>query len=149
MNQANALIVDDEPSARQAFSAWLRKSNCRVFEAESGQQALDIIKKEDLDIVVCDVMMPGMNGIELLRKSKEVKTNLPFIMVSGYLSCANAMNLMKLGASDYLTKPFPPDLFAHRVHRIIETNALGKPPSTSFFFWLKRTFQKSRHQNTT
>jgi CheY-like chemotaxis protein len=65
MNQATALIVDDEPLARQTFSEWLRKNNCRVFEAESGQQALDIILMENLDIVVCDVVMPGMSGIEL------------------------------------------------------------------------------------
>ncbi len=140
MNQATALIVDDEPSARQVFSEWLRKSDCRVFEAESGQQALDVIRMEDLDIVVCDVMMPGMNGIELLKKSKEVKTDLPFIMISGYLSHTASLNMMKLGASDYLPKPFLPDVFTHRVRRIIEANALSKPSVTSFFSRLKKLF---------
>lgn len=127
MNQATALIVDDEPLARQTFSEWLRKSNCRVFEAESGPQALDIIRMEDLDIVVCDVIMPGMNGIELLRRSKVVKADLPFIMISGYLSRSTAMNVMKIGASDYLPKPFSAEVLTHRVRRIIETNALSKP----------------------
>ena len=131
MNQATALIVDDEPLARQTFSEWLRKSNCRVFEAESGQQALDIIRMEDLDIVVCDVIMPGMNGIELLRRSKALKANLPFIMISGYLSRSTAMNVLKLGASEYLPKPFLPDVFTHHVSRIIEMNALSKPLAPS------------------
>ncbi len=129
MYQATALIVDDEPLARQTFSEWLRQSNCRVFEAESGRQALDIIRMEDLDIVVCDVMMPGMNGIELLRKSKAVKADLPFIMISGHLPRATAMNVMKLGASDYLPKPFSPDVFTQRVRRIVETSAPAKPPA--------------------
>ncbi len=127
MYQATALIVDDEPLARQTFSEWLRQSNCRVFEAESGRQALDIIRVEDLDIVVCDVMMPEMNGIELLRRSKAVKADLPFIMISGHLPRSTAKNVMKLGASDYLPKPFSPDVFTQRVHRIVETNAPGKP----------------------
>jgi len=166
MNQATALIVDDEPSARHTFSEWLRRSNCRVFEAETGQQALDIIRTEDLDIVVCDIIMPGMNGADLLRKSKAVKADLPFIMISGCLSHSTAMNVLKLGASDYLPKPFPPDVLAHRVSRIIEMNALSKPlaPSKSimprvvistvmwmliawaaisFFFWVRHNIRGS------
>jgi DNA-binding NtrC family response regulator len=166
MNQATALIVDDEPVARQNCSEWLRQSNCRVFEAESGQQALDIIRREDLDIVVCDVIMPGMNGIELLKRSKAVKADLPFIMISGYVSRSTAMNVVKLGASDYLPKPFSHDVFTQRVHRIIKENALSKQlapakgiilgavfstvtwiliawVSISFFLWLKQTFLKS------
>ncbi len=126
MNQATALIVDDEPLARQTVSEWLRKSNCRVLEAENGEQALDIIQMEDLDIVVCDVIMGGMNGIELLRRSKAVKADLPFIMISGCLSHSTGMNVMKLGASDYLPKPFSPDVLADHVRHIIEMNALSK-----------------------
>ena len=166
MNQATALIVDDEPSARQAFSEWLRRSNYRVFEAETGQQALDIIRAEELDVVVCDIIMPGMNGADLLRKSKAVKADLPFVMISGCLSHSTAMNVLKLGASEYLPKPFSPDMLTHCVSRIIEQNAPSKPlaPSKgmmsrvvistimwmliawaaiSFFFWLKHNIQGS------
>jgi DNA-binding NtrC family response regulator len=131
MNQATALIVDDEPLTRITLSEWLRIGNCRVFEAENGHQALDIIRMEDLDIVVCDVIMPGMNGVELLRKSKAVKANLPFIMISGCLSLTTGMQVMQLGASDYLPKPILPDVFTHRVSRIIEMNALSKPLAPS------------------
>jgi len=66
MIQASVLIVDDEPSVRQTLSEWMRKKNFHVFEAEGGRQAMEMIQRDDPDIVISDVVMPGINGIQLL-----------------------------------------------------------------------------------
>jgi DNA-binding NtrC family response regulator len=127
MIQASVLIVDDEPSVRQTLSEWMRKNNFHVFEAEGGQQAMEMIQREDPDIVISDVVMPGMDGIQLLKEAKAVKADIPFLMISGYPSCSTAVDIMTYGASDYLPKPFTPDELVHRVSRTLRLKALSKP----------------------
>ena len=127
MMQASVLIVDDEPSVRQTLSEWMRKKNFHVFEAEGGRQAMEMIQRDDPDIVISDVVMPGMDGIQLLKEAKAVKADIPFLMISGYPSCATAVDIMKYGASDYLPKPFTPEELVHRVSRTLRLKALSKP----------------------
>jgi DNA-binding NtrC family response regulator len=127
MIQASVLIVDDEPSVRQTLSEWMRKKNFHVFEAEGGRQAMEMIQREDPDIVISDVVMPGMDGIQLLKEAMAVKADIPFLMISGYPSRSTAVDIMKYGASDYLPKPFTPEELAHRVSRTLRLKALSKP----------------------
>src|SRR5512137_1742909 len=119
MIQASVLIVDDEPSVRQTLSEWMRKKNFQVFEAEGGRQAMEMIQRDDPDIVISDVVMPGMDGIQLLKEAKAVKADTPFLMISGYPSHSIASSVMKNGASDYLPKPFTPEVLTRRVSRTI------------------------------
>ena len=116
MVQASVLIVDDEPSVRQTLSEWMRKKNFHVFEAEGGRQAMEMIQRDDPDIVISDVVMPGMDGIQLLKEAKAVKADIPFLMISGYPSRSTAVDIMKYGASDYLSKPFTPEELVNRVN---------------------------------
>jgi DNA-binding NtrC family response regulator len=127
MIQASVLIVDDEPSVRQTLSEWMRKKNFRVFEAEGGRQAMEMIQRDDPDIVISDVLMPGMDGIQLLKAAKAVKADIPFLMISGYPSRSTVVDIMKYGASDYLPKPFTPEELVNRVSRTLRLKALCKP----------------------
>ena len=127
MIQASVLIVDDEPSVRQTLSEWMRKKNFHVFEAEGGRQAMEMIRRDDPDIVISDVVMPGMDGIQLLKEAKAVRADIPFLMISGYPSCSTAVDIMKYGASDYLPKPFTPEDLVNRVIRTLNLKALSKP----------------------
>ena len=127
MIQASVLIVDDEPSVRQTLSEWMRKKNFHVFEAEGGQQAMEMIRRDDPDIVISDVVMPGMDGIQLLKEARAVNADIPFLMISGYPSYATAVDIMKYGASDYLPKPFTPEELVHRISRTLRLKALSEP----------------------
>ena len=127
MMQASILIVDDEPLVRQTLSEWMRRKNFQVFEAEGGRQALEMIRTGDPDIVISDVVMPGMDGIQLLKEARAVKADTPFLMISGYPSRSTAVDIMKYGASDYLPKPFTPEELTRRVIRTLKLKFLSKP----------------------
>jgi DNA-binding NtrC family response regulator len=126
MMQASVLIVDDEPLVRQTLSEWMRKKNFRVAEAEGGRQAMEMIRTGDPDIVISDVVMPGMDGIQLLKEAKAVKADIPFLMISGYPSRSTAVDIMNHGASDYLPKPFTPEELTRRVNRTLLQKSAGR-----------------------
>ncbi|MBF0343807.1 MAG: response regulator [Nitrospirae bacterium] len=80
----NVLIVDDDPHLRKLYQMELEDENYKVFVAGSGKEALEIFEKEDINIVTLDILMPGMDGIEVLRRMKEKKPDLPVIMSTAY-----------------------------------------------------------------
>ena len=127
MTQASVLIVDDEPFARQTLSEWLRRMNFRVIEADGGRQAMERIRKDEPDIIVSDMVMPGMDGLQLLEESKTVMADVPFLMVTGYPSHSAAVKAIKHGASDYLAKPFTPEELTRRVKRALLLKTASKP----------------------
>jgi two-component system nitrogen regulation response regulator NtrX len=102
------LITDDEKSIRNALREILEFENYSVIEAENGEQALQAIQKENPDLVMLDIKMRGMDGIEVLEKIKESKPELPVIMISGHGNIKIAVEATKIGAFDFLEKP--PDL---------------------------------------
>jgi DNA-binding NtrC family response regulator len=126
MNRARVLVVDDEPLVRQTLSEWLRRKHFHVLEAEGGRQAMERIRREAPDIVISDVVMPGMDGIELLKEAKSLKADIPFLMVTGYPSHHTAVEVMQLGAADYLVKPFKPEELSRRVGRTLLESSLDK-----------------------
>ncbi len=102
------LITDDEKSIRNALREILEFENYTILEAENGEQALNVIKSDDVDLVMLDIKMRGMDGIEVLEKIKESKPELPVIMISGHGNIKIAVEATKIGAYDFLEKP--PDL---------------------------------------
>ena len=92
---------------------------------------MEMIRRGDPDIVISDVVMPGMDGIQLLKEAKAVKADIPFLMISGYPSCSTAVDIMNCGASDYLPKPFTPSELARRVSCMLRSKALSKPLAPS------------------
>lgn len=131
MNFANVLIVDDEPLARQTIAEWLKEKHFHVFEAESGRQAMETMYKNNVDIVISDMVMPEMNGLQLLRSARAAMVDTPFLVVTGFPSHSAAIKVMQAGASDYLVKPFSPDELLHRVHRALMQKNLDKPHASA------------------
>jgi DNA-binding NtrC family response regulator len=99
------LIVDDERDFVEMFSLRLQEIGERVFTAYSGQECLDILAGEDIDVVVLDIKMPGMDGIETLKEIKKRHPIVEVILLTGHGAIETAVSGMKLGAYDYLLKP--------------------------------------------
>lgn len=117
------LIIEDEASIRRVLTKILSEENdtYQVEEAEDGVQGFEKIKNTDYDLVLCDIKMPKMDGEELLEAVKKIKPEIPIVMISGHGDMETAINTMRLGAFDYISKP--PDL-----NRLLNTvrNALDK-----------------------
>lgn len=117
------LIIEDEASIRRVLAKILSEENTsyQVEEAEDGIQGLEKIKNTDYDLVLCDIKMPKMDGEELLEAVKKIKPEIPMVMISGHGDMETAINTMRLGAFDYISKP--PDL-----NRLLNTvrNALDR-----------------------
>ncbi|CAM1369858.1 Probable sigma-54 dependent two-component system response regulatory protein [Tenacibaculum litoreum] len=117
------LIIEDEAAIRRVLKKIISEENdsYEVEEAEDGLQGIEMIKKTDYDLVLCDIKMPKMDGVEVLEKARKLKPEIPMVMISGHGDLDTAVNTMRLGAFDYISKP--PDL-----NRLLNTvrNALDK-----------------------
>lgn len=104
------LIIEDESSIRRVLVKILSEENTtyQVFEAEDGFAGMELIKNEDFDLILCDIKMPKMDGVEVLEATKKIKPEIPMVMISGHGDLDVAVNTMRLGAFDYISKP--PDL---------------------------------------
>jgi two-component system response regulator PilR (NtrC family) len=100
------LVVDDEESMRQLLEIALGKEGHRITVAESGKKATELFDKSSYDLVISDIKMADMSGVEVLRHIKETDPGVPVIMVTAYASAETAVEALRLGAYDYLTKPF-------------------------------------------
>jgi nitrogen regulation protein NR(I) len=100
------LVVDDEPNLRRVLSAQLERDGYEVHTAEDGEQALGILKEHHIDLVITDLRMPKIDGMELLRRAQKIDAELPVVMITAHGTVDNAVEALKTGAFDYLTKPF-------------------------------------------
>jgi two-component system response regulator PilR (NtrC family) len=103
---ANILVVDDESSMREFLEIMLNKEGYQVATAAGGGEAIDLLKKSDFDLVITDIRMKEIDGLEVLKKCKELHPNTIVILISAYASTSTAVEAMKWGAYDYLPKPF-------------------------------------------
>jgi len=117
------LIIEDEAPIRRVLNKILSEENDTylVQEAEDGLQGIELVKNEDFDLILCDIKMPKMDGVEVLEAIKKIKPEIPMVMISGHGDLETAIQTMRLGAFDYISKP--PDL-----NRLLNTvrNALDK-----------------------
>lgn len=102
---AYVLVVDDEGANRYSVSKTLQKVGYAVSEAASGEEALDVMKRQPFDVVLTDIRMPGIDGIELLRRIREQSPEIIVILMTAYATLGNAVEALRLGAHDYLIKP--------------------------------------------
>lgn len=114
------LVVDDEPNYLIVLSELLRDAGFEVFTAQSGKEALPIVLGTDLDVLISDIKMPGMDGIELLENVKNLNRELPVILITAYAEVKKAVEAMRLGAFNYLAKPFPNEALLASVDKAIE-----------------------------
>jgi len=103
---ANILVVDDENSMREFLEIMLNKEGYQVATAAGGGEAIDLLKKSDFDLVITDIRMKEIDGLEVLKRCKELHPHTIVIMISAYASTSTAVEAMKWGAYDYLPKPF-------------------------------------------
>jgi len=115
VSEFRVLLVDDEVEFLETLVKRLRKRKLEVKSASSGEEAVNIIASEPLDVVVLDVKMPGMDGIETLKKIKSLKPSLEVIMLTGHASVEVAVQGMELGAFDYLMKPMDIDELLYKL----------------------------------
>lgn len=136
---AEILVIDDEAPIRETLKEILEYENFNVTLAEDGQKGYQYIQKNDYDVVLCDVKMPGMDGMEVLERSLALKPELPFVMISGHGNVEMAIDATKKGAFDFITKP--PDLnrllitlrnAIERTDLVTETKVLKRKVSKTF-----------------
>ena len=118
------LVVDDEAIIRESLRDWLSDAGHQVLTAENGHQALEIIEKEKPGIAIVDLVMPGMDGIELMKRAKEVSPHIEVIIITAYGSIPTAITAMRDGAYDYIEKPFCPEKAELLVERLAEHQGL-------------------------
>jgi DNA-binding NtrC family response regulator len=114
------MIVDDERIIRESFYYWFEKSGHRVATAASGDAALELLGQAPFDLLFVDIKMPGMDGIELLAKVKESYPETLVIIITAYGSIESAVEAMKIGATDYLLKPFKPDQLSLVMEKVLQ-----------------------------
>ncbi|MBW1941520.1 MAG: response regulator [Deltaproteobacteria bacterium] len=107
--QFRILVVDDELVVRDSLKEWLDDEGFRVDMAESGDEALKQLGAETYNLMLLDIKMPGMDGVEVLKRSKDMRPELPVVMMTAYGTVETAVEAMKIGALEYLMKPFDPD----------------------------------------
>ena len=115
------LIVDDEQGMRDFLSIMLKKEGYSVALADSAEKASEFVERGDFDLIISDIAMPGQSGLEVLRQAKEANPDTPVIMITAYASTESAVEALKLGAYDYIIKPFDVDEL-----KIVVRNALEK-----------------------
>lgn len=113
------LIIEDEKEIRDGLAEILKEDGYVVDSAENGQMGLDKIKKSCFDVVVVDLVMPVVGGMEVLRETKRIKPQISVILITAYATIDNAVEAMKAGASDYITKPFRIDDVQIKIRKVI------------------------------
>ncbi len=123
-DQASILVVDDEFSVRDSLRGWFRKDGYRVEVAENATEALRRLEESSWDVVLLDIKMPGMDGLELQQRIHQIDPEIVTIMITAYASVETAVQALKQGAFDYITKPIDPDELSHIVRKALEQRRL-------------------------
>src|SRR5215831_10453734 len=124
--QPNLLVVDDDETNRKILSGRLEAEGYKVFVAENGRRALEMIETQPFDLVLLDILMPEMDGYQVLQylKSRQTLHNIPVIVLSALDEIESAVRCIEMGAEDYLTKPFNPVLLRARIGACLEKKRL-------------------------
>lgn len=126
------LSVDDEEEARTNLSAYLmRNLKCEISEAGDGSQAIEKIEKETFDLILLDIKMPGISGLDVLEKAKSVSSDCVVLIVSGYDSEQVAREALKKGADDYIIKPSTREAILQKVVEVLKKKNKYIPKSSS------------------
>ncbi len=122
--QKRILAVDDEPNMRRLLEISLRQAGYQALSAANGKEALEKLKEEQVDLVVSDLHMPGMNGLELLKQMRMDSELMPFIMVTAQGEISTAVEAMKLGAADYILRPFDLEVLEVAIAKALDVQRL-------------------------
>lgn len=118
------LIVDDDASQRRLIEFWLQEEGYSTLTANDGKAGLQVFEQKSPSLVIADIRMPGMDGLDLLDRIKGINQDTPVILVTAFGTVADAVGAMKMGAADYILKPVNPDELKLSVHRALERKEL-------------------------
>ncbi|WP_216830412.1 response regulator transcription factor [Alkalihalobacterium elongatum] len=124
-HEAKILVVDDEERIRRLLKMYLERENYEVEDAENGEQALEMALKEDYDLILLDIMMPGIDGIEVCQELRKTKAT-PIIMLTAKGEEANRVQGFEVGTDDYIVKPFSPREVVLRVKALLRRSSSTK-----------------------
>ena len=124
------LIVDDEESVRDSLYNWFLEDGFRVESAENAKKALTILESDRFDIILADIKMPGMDGLEMLRRIKSLESDAIVIVMTAFATVDTAVKALKDGAYDYVTKPFDPDDLTHLIRNATKQISLADENET-------------------
>ncbi|MNO33563.1 Heme response regulator HssR [compost metagenome] len=143
---AAILIADDDDNIRKLMSLFLRKEGFSIKEARDGTKALSMIENSRVDLVILDIMMPGLDGWDLCREIRRYDANLPLLMVTAKAESAHKVKGFQLGTDDYLTKPFDPLELVMRVKALLKRSLVVSSQSVQLgnVTLNRRTFQIMR-----
>ena len=126
MDKTKILIIDDEMIMRESLAGWLKRDGHEVASAASGEEAMQRLQNTRFDILLLDIKMEGMSGLDVLKQVKENDPDVAVVMITAYGSISTAVEAMKKGAYDYLLKPFDPDALGVLIDKIIEHQAQAR-----------------------
>jgi two-component system response regulator AtoC len=113
------LIVDDEEIVRESLSGWLEKDGYAVATAPDGRRALERVKESPWSILLVDLKMPGMDGLQVLEEARKLQPDVSIVMITAYATVETAVKAIKLGAYDYIVKPFDPEELSLMIQKIV------------------------------
>ncbi len=128
--KVSILIVDDEESVRDSLYNWFVEDGFRVECAENARKALTILESDQFDIILADIKMPGMDGLEMLRRIRTIKNDSIVIVMTAFATVDTAVKALKDGAYDYVTKPFDPDDLTHLIRNATKQISLVEENET-------------------
>ncbi len=124
----NILVIEDDKKMREGLAEILKDEGYRVESAENGQSGIDIINKKDFDAVLTDLIMPVMGGMDVLRETRRMKPKTSVIIITAFGTIENAVEALKAGASDYITKPFKIDEVQTKIRKVLAETEFEKYP---------------------
>lgn len=124
----NILIIEDDKKMRDGLVELLLDEGYKIESAQNGQTGLDMIRKKDFDVVLTDLIMPIMGGLEVLREIKRMRPKTYVIIITAYGTIENTVEAMKIGASDYITKPFKIDEVQTKIRKVLAEAELEESP---------------------
>jgi two-component system response regulator AtoC len=124
MKSMDVMVIDDEPAIRQVVTALLARSGYHVCQAANGLEAFERLSRGDIDVAICDIKMPDINGIELVRRARAAGIETNFVMMTAFASVDTAIEAIQAGASDYLIKPVRNEELLHRLQKIDDLRGL-------------------------
>jgi two-component system response regulator PilR (NtrC family) len=137
------LVVDDERSMRELLGIVLRREGYEVVLAENGRVALDVLEQQPVDLLISDIKMPDMSGVDVLRAAKRIDRDIVGIMITAFASTDTAVDALRLGALDYLSKPFNVDELKLKVRKALRGRQLEREN-----VWLKRRLDETHEFNS-
>jgi DNA-binding NtrC family response regulator len=124
MKSMDVMVIDDEPAIRQILTAHLSRAGYNVLQAANGLNAFELLSKGDIDVAICDIKMPDISGIELVRRARAASIDTSFIMMTAFASVDTAIEAIQAGAADYMIKPVRNEEVLHRLVKIADMRGL-------------------------